>query len=696
MQQWLAFPWVRYVLWLLAGLLLAFVWPGWGQQAMWLSLLAAALYIVALLLIRQNKPQAQLLWGMLAFGFLLSFGYWRMAETQQPVQVTAPEAEHWWVRVDQAPTATARSYRFRSKAYLVEEQSAVVNTSAPALEAIIYVPQAIEAPQAGQLLLVKGRLQPVQAPLNPHEFDNKAYLASQQIYHQLFVSQYRAASAGWDAFSYWQRVAIQSRAYLLGVVSRLVPDQQAAAVVKAMVLGQRSELDNSLRQAYADAGVMHVLAVSGLHVGMVFGILYLLFPLVRRNWWQRVLWLLLVLAVLWCYAWLTGLAPSAQRAAAMFTIIAMGQALRRRGNVYNSIALSAFILLVWDPLLLQQVGFQLSYLAVIGIVYLQPRIRSWLSPEQGWLKKLWELLSVTLAAQLATFPLGLYYFHQFPTYFFLGNLLAVPLAFLILYSTLVLLALHWLPWLGAVLGWLVNQLASGLNAWVQLTEQLPLSRLVATITATELVLLYLSLVAVLLLFRQRSFAWGVAGFMLMFGLAGSGMLRVYQQRRQQSLTIYQIPGHSLLHFIQGRQEVLMPLGDPPDDRRLGYHIMPARLQAGLAPLESGQALPQDFRVPAISRGAVTYVHWQGLSMAVIDGKQQPILLPAVHMQVDVLLLRNSPKIELEQLKAAFSIQQLVLDASNTLWYRQKLEKEANLLHLPVHVTSAQGAYYLPL
>ncbi|MBW3545016.1 MAG: ComEC family competence protein [Bacteroidetes bacterium] len=696
MQQWLAFPWVRDVLWLLAGLLLAYAFPGWEQEAMWLSLLAATLYVGALLLLKQNKPQTQLLWGMLAFSFLLFFGYWRMAETQQPLQIADLEAEHWWVRVDQEPSTTARSFRFRGKVYPVAEQREQGGAAAPAIEAVVYVSQALGPPKAGQLLLVRVRLQPVQGLLNPHEFDNKAYLASQHIYHQLFATHYVAARAGWQAFSFWQRVAIQSRGYLLAVAGRLLPDQQAAAVVKAMVLGQRSELDSSLRQAYADAGVMHVLAVSGLHVGMVFGLMYLLFPLVRRHWWQRILWLILVLAVLWGYAWLTGLAPSAQRAAAMFTIIAMGQALRRRGNVYNSIALSAFTLLVWNPLLLLQVGFQLSYLAVSGIVYLQPRIKSWLAPKQWWLNKLWELVSVTLAAQLATFPLGLYYFHQFPTYFFIGNLLAVPLAFLILYSTLLMLALHWLPWLGTALGWVVNQLAAGLNAWVQLTEQLPFSRLVATITATEMVLLYLSLIAVLLLFRQRSFAWGVAGFVLLLGFAGSGIVRMYGQRNQQSLTIYQIPGHSLLHFIQGQQEVLMPLGDTPDYHRLGYHVMPARLQAGFAPLEPGQALPRDFRMAAAARSAVTYMYWQGLCMAVIDGKQQPILLQADPLQVDVLLLRNSPKVGLEQLTAAFSFGQLVLDASNTLWYRQKMESEANLLHLPVHVTSAQGAYHLQL
>ncbi len=419
MQQWLAFPWVRYVIWLLCGILLALIFPGWEKLVQWLCPVAAVVYIGAVLGLKRNTPFSQISWGLLAFLFLSSLGYWRTAQALVETPVAKPDAPFWWVRVDEQPVATAKSYRFQAHIYPVQQEEVELSTNGTGT--MVYVPNALPMPGAGQLLLVKGNLQSVAPPLNPHEFNYKDYLATQGVHYQLFVKQAAAVSTP-QVFSFWQRTAIASRRYLLEVVSRFIPDPQATAVVQAMVLGQRSSLDSSLRQAYANAGVMHVLAVSGLHVGMVFGLVYMLFPFMRRQWWQRLLWLALVLAILWIYAWLTGLAPSAQRAAAMFTIIAISKAIRRRGNIYNSIALSAFILLLWNPVLLRQVGFQLSYLAVIGIIYLQPRIKEWWEPKQLLTKKFWELMSVTLAAQLATFPLGLYYFKQFPTYFFIGNL----------------------------------------------------------------------------------------------------------------------------------------------------------------------------------------------------------------------------------------------------------------------------------
>ena len=501
-----------------------------------------------------------------------------------------------------------------------------------------------------------------------------------------------AAEAG---FSFWKKLALESRAYLLEVVKEFVPNPEAAAVVKAMVLGQRNELDMAMRQAYANAGVMHVLAVSGLHVGMVYGILYLLFSYMQRGWWQRLLWLLLVLLVLWGYALLTGLAPSALRATVMFSVVALGKAIKRRGNIYNSIALSAFVLLVWDPLLIEQVGFQLSYLAVVGIVYLQPRISSWYQPEQPWLKKIWELMAVTLAAQLATFPLGLYYFHQFPTYFFIGNLLAVPLAFLILYGTLTLLLLHWLPFINALVGIVVNYLTQSLNIWVQLTDQLPSSRLIAIITAPESILLYLCMMCVIIFIRLRSFRWGVLSFCLLLVFAMSGLYHTYKRRNQQQLTIYQIPGHTLLHLINHEQEALIAMGESPGKQQLQYHVEPARLQAGLQPIEEHITQVTDMSVPQISTNGIQLLVWQGIRIAVIDG-QQDVALPKQRVPVDILLLRKSPKIALEDLQASFAFMVMILDASNTHTYRQRLKSEANLLALPFYITSEKGAYHLRL
>lgn len=684
MLQWLAFPWVRYVVWLIAGILLAFSYPEHQVVALTVGVVLVFMYLVAVWQFKTNHQAEQLGLGVLAFLLLLSLGYWRTASALQEQSPQGSAAQYWYIYVDQAPEETAKRYRV---AATIQE----LNTEAGTSRVMVYLPKGQEQPVPGQVLLAKARLQEVSAPLNPHEFDYKSYLASQKIHHQLFVQSFVPLEKV-SVQSFWKITALESRAYLLEVINRFLPDKEAVAVVKAMVLGQRSALDRTLRQAYADAGVMHVLAVSGLHVGMVFFLMSLLFAPLQHSLGKRIFWLALTLLVLWCYAWLTGLAPSAQRASVMFSIIAIGKAIQRRGNIYNSIGISAFILLLIDPLLIRQVGFQLSYLAVLGIVYLQPRISAWYQPGNAFKKKLWELFSVSLAAQLATFPLGLYYFHQFPTYFFIGNFLAVPLAFCILYGTLLLMVLHWIPLLGLAIGWLVNVLVLGLNYWVSLTEQLPLSTLTATITAPETALLYLCIISVLLFFRQRSFSWAVVSFSLMLLLASLGLMRAHTVKSQQSLTIFQIPGHTLMQFVHGQQEVLISLGERPEQQQLAYHVEPARIHAGLPPLREDQALPQAFTLPQTRYDGVRVIVWHGMRLAIVEGKELKIPALREQLEVDILLLRNNPALSLQTLAALFKPKAVVVDASNGRFFRRQVEYEANSLLLPLHITAEKGAY----
>lgn len=688
MQQWLAFPYVRYVLWLIAGVLLAFYLPGGREQASLLGSVAVVAFFICTVL--SGRRALSLAWssGFFAAVILLCLGYWRADLPSEATASAGAPVSYWLVEVAQAPVATQKGYRFQAEVRPVRAE-----VSEAPVRALVFLSEAPAdaSPQPGLRLLVKGNLQRVKAPLNPYEFDYQAYLAGLGVHYQLYASAAVAAPPAVDtAVPGLAQAAFLSRQYLLQVVEEFVPDKEAAAVVSAMVLGHRDALERELQEAYSTAGVMHVLAVSGLHVGLVYGVFYyLLFRFVKRRWWKRLLWLFGALLVLWCYAWLTGLAPSALRAATMFSMIAVGKAFLRRGNVYNSIAVSAFVLLLINPLLILQVGFQLSYLAVIGIVYLQPRISRWYQPEQRMKKKVWELLSVTLAAQLATFPLGLYYFHQFPTYFFIGNLLAVPLASFILYGTLGLFVLHGVPMLNVIAGWAVTALTQVLNSWVAFTELLPSSRLLAVISAAETLLLYVSIIGLLVFFRKRSIAWAGMCFTALFAIAISGFVRAGALKQQERFIIYQLPGHSLFYFVKGNQELLLPLGEVPEVQQLNYHIAPARLHYGFALAAESPA--EQFAVPQQCYKNFRLLVWQGLRVGVVEGPLPDVQL-SEPLALDVLLLRNSPKVELEQLGKLFRFDSLVVDASNSYWYRKKMGAAATALSVPIHITSEKGAF----
>lgn len=249
--------------------------------------------------------------------------------------------------------------------------------------------------------------------------------------------------------------------------------ESAYAVVAAMTMGDRSGLTRELRQSYAASGASHVLALSGLHLGVIYGLLSLIF--VHRR--MRVLGQVLAMVAIWAYAALVGMPPSVLRSATMLTIFAFVVLTGRRQVSLNTLAFAAVVQLVVSPLSLWDVGFQMSFLAVLGIVMLNMRLGNlatpvWLSRWRviGWV---WSLVKVSLAAQIAVAPLSMYYFGTFPCYFLLTNLVAIPLATIIVYTSIVMYALGFCAWMQGVVATFVGWMATLMNTSLGFIASLP-------------------------------------------------------------------------------------------------------------------------------------------------------------------------------------------------------------------------------
>lgn len=249
--------------------------------------------------------------------------------------------------------------------------------------------------------------------------------------------------------------------------------ESAYAVVAAMTMGDRSRLTRELRQSYAASGASHVLALSGLHLGVIYGLLSLIF--VHRR--MRVLGQVLAMVAIWAYAALVGMPPSVLRSATMLTIFAFVVLTGRRQVSLNTLAFAAVVQLVVSPLSLWDVGFQMSFLAVLGIVMLNMRLGNLATPACigrwrviGWV---WSLVKVSLAAQLAVAPLSMYYFGTFPCYFLLTNLVAIPLATIIVYTSIVMYALGFWVWMQGVVATFVGWMATLMNALLGFIASLP-------------------------------------------------------------------------------------------------------------------------------------------------------------------------------------------------------------------------------
>lgn len=296
------------------------------------------------------------------------------------------------------------------------------------------------ADYSGKDLIVYGKINKITEALNPYEFDYAGYLSHQQVYGQVFLAEGAYKEVG-DNRYYFQRMAQDVRKRILTGLAAKGLSGDEWAVTAALFLGQRQDISEELYSGYVNAGVIHILAISGLHIGILTMLLNFLFVPLRNYTWGRGASALFILCILWSFAFITGLAPSVIRSVTMFSVITIALHLRRPQNTLHTIMVSAFVLLLFNPDLLFMVGFQLSYLAVIGIVLLQPPLQKVWPVKNRILSYFWNLVTVMVAAQVAVLPISLYYFHQFPLLFFVGNLCIIPFLALVLgygFLTLVL------------------------------------------------------------------------------------------------------------------------------------------------------------------------------------------------------------------------------------------------------------------
>jgi len=270
-------------------------------------------------------------------------------------------------------------------------------------------------------------------------FDYAQYLSRQHIYYQAYVGDDDIMSIDSSSRFSIRALAFEMRHKAKVLFQNQIRDDQSRAVVVALVLGIKNYLDQELKSACATSGTTHVLTVSGLHMGIIFLIFRVFLKPLRNIYLGRYYYVIGIILGLCLYAFVTGLVPSVMRATTMFSNVSLSELNHRTSNIYNSIVLSAFVLLLIDPNMIYDVSCQLSFIAVTGIVIFFPLFYSFWEIKNTVGDCFWALMCTSLAAQIATLPIAMYYFHQLPTYLLLSNLWVVPATFCILILAVVLL-----------------------------------------------------------------------------------------------------------------------------------------------------------------------------------------------------------------------------------------------------------------
>lgn len=449
---------------------------------------------------------------------------------------------------------------------------------------ILYCPKKdFQLLKYGDYILVKGSPSSTQSPANPFEFDYKTYLNYQQIFHIHYASTKDIWWIKNNPPSLWIFSSLSLREKANSILKEYIKGESEYKIASALILGIRSSLDNDLKQAYSSTGTMHVLAVSGLHVGIVLGMLMILFNFLKPFSWGRILLPLLLIGSLWIYAFVTGFSASVLRAVVMFSLIVLAKSMQKNTNIYNTLSLSAFVLLCINPFSLMDAGFQLSYLAVLGIVYFQPKIYRLLSPRHTILDKAWILTSGSIAAQIGTLPICLYYFHQFPLNFIVSNLWAIPISSLVLYSGTLLILFSWIPGFNHLLGWITEKLIWLMNYVIFKIEAMPFSVIKGIdIDLPEVIVLFMMILLLACFFHFKKLVYLKTFTVFLFFFSIGQCIEAINQKNQKAFIAFKIKNHLAYGLIKGRKIKLFADSLLLKDRsKQEYHIYPYLIQHGI-------------------------------------------------------------------------------------------------------------------
>ncbi len=259
----------------------------------------------------------------------------------------------------------------------------------------------------GDILLLRSNYKEAQPPQNPYEFNYKRYLAFNNIYHQSYLRLGDFIKTGISKKNFLFEFSYTAQQYFKDVLNKYVESKTEVAVSQALLYGYDDDIDADVVKAYSNTGTLHVLAVSGMHVGIIFWIISKLLIFLDKKRWGKILKAIISIVLLWIYSLLCGFSPSILRATVMFSFMIVGKLFKRDVNIYNTLATSAFVILIFDTNIIANVGFQLSYLAVLGIVTFQKTIYNWYQPKYWLVDQIWSITAVSIAAQIATFPVGL-------------------------------------------------------------------------------------------------------------------------------------------------------------------------------------------------------------------------------------------------------------------------------------------------
>lgn len=680
MNSWKEAPLVRLLLPFIAGIIAAVYFPFFSSCSILLICILVVL-IAAIVWIQKFSLSYKKAWwfGIIVYPLLFLLGY---QLTLFKTEINSPLHFSSQLRPNSMVSAIICMPSVeKEKSLKVEVEIEAVKTENSWRKvighALVYVQKDSSslALKYGDKLLFSPVFKEIPPPQNPEEFNYKRFLSFHNINHQTYLrsNQWIIQSGGHGNVLLSMAICFRDR--LLKVLKDNHVEGAEYAVGAALLLGYEDKLDQDIISAYSSTGALHVLSVSGLHVAIVYMVFNWLLFFLDKIKYGTVIKAVILLVLLWVYSAITGLSPSVLRASTMFSFIIIARSFNRYTNIYNTLAASAFLLLIIEPYLIMEVGFQLSYLAVIGIVFLQPKIYQWFEFDNWLADQIWKISAVSIAAQIATFPLGLHYFHQFPNYFLLSNLIVIPISTIIIYLGIAVFLFAKFSIISSYLAVAFSWSITFLNGSVEWVELLPFSLLQGiSISVIETWLIYGAIILIVFYFINRKYNYLLLALSAIVIVLGIQLFEQKMEYAQKRIIVYNIPNSTAIDFIEGKSNVFFAdTSLIKNDSRMLFHVKHNWWDLGLDKNTMASADYANERL-RIKNDLFQFDNKQlfvlddDWSAAGIANEQKE------KIKLNYLLLSHDPSIHINDLQQIFDVDSIIFDSSNS---RRQLKQWIN-------------------
>lgn len=539
---------------------------------------------------------------------------------------------------------------------------------------LVYFKKPVDANRLknGTNVFASSKLIEISSPQNPDEFDYKSYMANKGVLYQTFVEQSQILKDTLSPHSSLVQFAIKIKLKILNSLQKSGLSKNSVALSSALITGYDDMISADVTNAFAHSGTLHVLSVSGLHTGILFTLVVFVLGLIDPYDRYKKVKLIVVLIVLWSFVFVAGFSAPVLRAAIMLSFVSVGKYYFNylSNAAINILAFSAFLILLFNPLLIYDVGFLLSYTAVLGILLFEPSITNLVQTKYSFVNKIWQLSSVSIAAQISTLPITLCFFHQFPIWFLFSNLLIIPLCMILMFLGL-------LAVLGiTVISSLINSLTDLVINLVNVTN-VPGIGYIDKIDFNYLDVMFLSalIITSAMLIRFRKFSHMINTLLLIIGWITCSTIDAYTNKIKSGVIIYQCNKETAID-IKNKTELIKDYN--VSEKSYDFHIKNHHSY---------------FNYPNHIPLHVNYIVANSNKILIV--KRKADLNLCQHLLPNYLILTNNVIPNIVHLKQP-KLKQVICDGSNTYKSIKAIKKLCTDLRISFYPTKEYGYLELPL